>query len=141
MMSIGAVRFVLGKVGMNGLLCGLGLGLFGCGGMAERTLTLVAPVAEPCDAVQNPGCQPVYDSCESLGVKRLTISVGVLHGTENTIACPSDLSNGESIVPIHFVPGENVYMLDARIEKQQETTYITAGPFVEQDALWRLALK
>lgn len=115
--------------------------LSGCGGSAQRTLLLLPPVSEPCDSMANPGCQPVYDNCDTLNLKTLSIEVGLFHRQTTTIACPADLGGGAAQVTVSYQPGEDFYMVDANYTRNMEKQNLTAGPFLEADAEWRLLLK
>ena len=35
----------------------------GCSNNSQHALTLIPPIADPCDPAREPGCKPTYDSC------------------------------------------------------------------------------
>ena len=113
----------------------------GCSGTSQRALVLVPPIAEPCDSTRDPGCKPVYDSCESLKLNALSIDVGLFHRTHTDVPCPSDLGSGAAQVTVGYGTGEDFYMVDASYSRNAEKQNITAGPFLESDGEWRLVLR
>jgi hypothetical protein len=113
----------------------------GCSGTSQRALILIPPVAEPCDTARDPGCKPVYDSCESLKLSTVRIEVGLFHRTRTEVPCPADLGTGAASVPVSYANGEDFYMIDASYSRNTEKQNITAGPFLESDREWRLVLR
>ncbi|MBL9009406.1 MAG: hypothetical protein JNJ46_34440 [Myxococcales bacterium] len=115
--------------------------LGGCSGTAQRTLVLIPPIAEPCDSSRDPGCTPVYDSCESLKLSTLRIEVGLFHRAGTDVPCPPELGGGTASVTVSYGTGEDFYMIDASYSRNAEKQNITAGPFLESDREWRLVLR
>lgn len=113
----------------------------GCGGTSQRTLVLIPPIAEPCDTTRDPGCTPVYDSCESLKLSTLTVEVGLFQRARTQLPCPADLGSGAANVTVSYGSGEDFYMIDASYSRNMEKQNITAGPFLESDREWRLVLR
>lgn len=113
----------------------------GCSSTAQHSLTLIPPIAEPCDPAKEPGCKPVYDSCDSLNLKSLSVEVGLFARARTELPCPADLGNGAATVSVSYSPGEDFYMIDASYSRNMEKQNLTAGPFLESDREWRIVLR
>jgi hypothetical protein len=113
----------------------------GCSSSAQHSLTLIPPISEPCDPAREPGCKPVYDSCDSLNLKTLSIEVGLFARARTELPCPADLGSGAATVSVSYSPGEDFYMIDATYSRNMEKQNLTAGPFLESDREWRIVLK
>ncbi len=122
-------------------LAGLAAIAGGCSSSGQHSLTLIPPIAEPCDPAREPGCKPVYDSCDSLSLKSLSIEVGVFARARTELPCPADLGSGAATVSVAYSPGEDFYMIDASYSRNMEKQSLTAGPFLESDREWRIVLK
>ena len=116
-------------------------GQVGCSSPAQRAVVLIPPIAEPCDQARDPGCKPVYDSCETLNLKSIAIEIGLFQRAHTEVPCPTDLGNGSATVQVGYAPGEDFYMLDASYTRNMERQNITSGPFLESDREWRIVLK
>jgi hypothetical protein len=125
-------------------LCALPL-LVGCSSVGTHPLTLVSPVATPCDTMANPNCTPTYSSCDDLGLKgvALRLQVGVFGGEVTTVPCPDDLQTGGAQVQVNYQPGSNFYMIDTSFPRDGMTVYIAAGPFPEDQPAqpWQVLLR
>ena len=122
----------------------LGLGASACSSSATHEVAILSPVAEPCNKVADPGCQPTYFSCADLSVTELRLAVGVFEREVTTVACPQDLQQtGSAVVQVSYKPGSNFYMIDASFPREGETVYIAAGPFPENQAAqpWQVLLR
>lgn len=122
-------------------LAALVAGQVGCSSSAQRALLLIPPIAEPCDPLRDPGCKPVYDSCETLNLKTITVETGLFHRARTEVACPADLGSGSATIQVGYGPGEDFYMIDASYTRNMEKQNITSGPFLESDREWRIVLR
>jgi len=113
----------------------------GCSNNSQHALTLIPPIADPCDPAREPGCKPTYDSCESLSLKTLSIEVGIFARAKTELPCPAELGSGAATVNVAYSPGEDFYMIDASYSRNMEKQNLTAGPFLESDREWRIVLK
>ena len=86
------------------VLGGAGLLGSGCGETAERSLTLVSPVLEPCNKSRDPSCTDTFFGCADLKAEQLTFSVGLFDKESTTVACPPELSSGSATVKIRYRP-------------------------------------
>jgi hypothetical protein len=111
--------------------------------VATHEVTLLSPVAEPCNKMANPNCTPTYNSCTDLNVTELRLAVGVFDQQVTTVPCPADLQNGSSVVKVSYTPGANFYMIDASFQRDAMTIYIAAGPYPEDQAAlpWQVMLR
>lgn len=122
----------------------LGLGTSACSSSATHEVAILSPVAEPCNKVADPGCQPTYFSCADLSVTELRLAVGVFEREVTTVPCPEGLQQtGSAVAQVSYKPGANFYMIDASFPREGETVYIAAGPFPENQAAlpWQVLLR
>lgn len=98
-------------------------------------------VATPCNPAKEPGCRPVYVSCEQLDLRELTIQVGVFDTESTTVPCPPALSEGPVTVEISYRTGEPFYMVDTSFVREGLTQNVSAGPFSETDPDWRMLIR
>ncbi|MFO0573967.1 MAG: hypothetical protein U1A78_08220 [Polyangia bacterium] len=115
----------------------------GCGETAERSLTLLSPVLEPCNKSRDPSCTDTFFGCADLKAEQLTFSVGLFDKESTTVACPPELSSGSATVKIRYRPGLRFYAVDTSYSREDEQLNVTAGPFAEDEAAtpWRMKLK
>lgn len=119
------------------------LGLSGCGETAERSLTLVSPVLEPCNRTRDPNCVDTFFSCAELKAERLTFEVGLFDTESTTVDCPAELATGRATVKIRYQPGLRFYAVNTSYSREEEQLNVAAGPFSEDEAAtpWRMLLK
>lgn len=119
----------------------LGLLFAGCSSVNTHPLKLATEVATPCNPVREPGCRPVYVSCEQLDLKELTLRVGVFDAESTTIQCPKELSAGPVTVDVQYRTGEPFYMIDTSFVREGLTQNVSAGPFSDTDPDWRMMIR
>jgi hypothetical protein len=126
-------------VGGFGILLGLGA----CGETAERPLTLISPLLEPCDRSRDPSCKDLYIGCAELKAERLTFEVGLFDTESTTVDCPAELSTGKATVVIRYRPGLSAYAVNTSYTREDELLNVAAGPFSENETAtpWLMRLK
>lgn len=118
----------------------------GCGAQAEHPLTIVSYKDTGCNPMVDPECVQFY-GCRDLSIKELRIEVGVFHRALVTMPCPESLVSGpfetSAQVKVPYEQGQDFYMIDASFTREGSTTYLTAGPFSEDESAtpWRLVLR
>jgi hypothetical protein len=130
----GGARFILAGAALLGQ---------GCGETAERSLTLLSPVLEPCNKSRDPSCTDTFFACADLKAEQLTFEVGLFDKESTTVPCPPELSSGSATVKIRYRPGLRFYAVDTSYRREDEQLNVTAGPFSEDEAAtpWRMRLK
>ena len=119
----------------------VGFFFVGCSSVNSHPLKLQTEVATPCNPAKDPGCRPVYVSCEQLELKELTLRVGVFDNETTTVPCPKDLSSGPVTVEVHYRTGEPFYMIDTSVVREGLVQNVSAGPFSESDPDWRMLIR
>lgn len=132
------------SLGILGAVVTVGcIGLAGCGEKAERSLTLVSPVLEPCNKARDPNCVDTFFSCAELKAERLIFEVGLFDTESTTVDCPAELATGQATVTIRYEPGLRFYAVNTSYSREEEQLNVAAGPFSEDEAAtpWRMLLK
>lgn len=119
----------------------IGIFFVGCSSVTPHPLKLMTEVATPCNPAKEPGCKPVYVSCEQLDLKELTLRVGVFDGENTTISCPQTLSQGPVTVDVQYRTGEPFYMIDTSFVREGLVQNVSAGPFSDTDPDWRMLIR
>ncbi len=112
-----------------------------CSSVNSHPLKLQTEVATPCNPAKDPGCRPVYVSCEQLELKELTLRIGVFDSESTTVPCPAELSNGPVSVEVQYRTGEPFYMIDTSFVREGLVQNVSAGPFSESDPDWRMLIR
>lgn len=119
----------------------LSLVFAGCSSVNSHPLKLLTQVATPCNPAKEPGCRPVYVSCEQLDLRELTFRVGVFETESTTVPCPQALTEGPVTVEVNYRTGEPFYMVDTSFVREGLTQNVSAGPFSETDPDWRMLIR
>lgn len=119
----------------------VGLIFAGCSSVNSHPLKLMTQVATPCNPAKDPGCRPVYVSCEQLDLRELTLRVGVFDSEHTTVTCPPELINGPVTVQVSYRTGEPFYMVDTDFVREGLTQNVSSGPFSESDPEWQMLIR